>query len=56
MTNLFATGFLGVEAGNLLKAISGFLVGVFSPAVCREIKSWFTKEATAVDAAVKAKL
>jgi hypothetical protein len=40
----------------LLGAAPAFLVGVFMPAVMREIKSWFSKAATAVAADIKAKL
>ncbi len=32
----------------------GFVAGAFTPAIGRKIKSWFVKEATAVEADVKA--
>ncbi len=31
----------------------GFVAGAFTPAIGRTIKSWFVKEATAVEADVK---
>ena len=34
----------------------GFVVGAFTPAVGREIKSWFVKESTAAVAAVPAQV
>jgi hypothetical protein len=33
-------------------AAVGYLVGVFTPAVARKIKSWFSKETTAAVTAV----
>jgi hypothetical protein len=33
---------------------AGVAVGVFCPAICREIKSWFVKEATVLDTESKA--
>jgi len=40
----------------ILAAGVGFVVGAFAPAVGREIKSWFVKEAAVVKADVAKKL
>jgi hypothetical protein len=40
----------------ILSAAPAYLVGIFTPAVSREVKSWFTKEATAAVTAVEKKL
>lgn len=37
----------------VLAAAAGFLVGVFCPAVAREVKSWFSKEAKAAVSNIK---
>jgi hypothetical protein len=34
----------------------GFLVGVFTPGVCRTIKSWFSKETQAALTSLKTRL
>jgi hypothetical protein len=38
----------------ILAAAAAYLTGVFTPAVSREVKSWFSKEATAVKTTVAA--
>ena len=40
----------------LLFAAAAYLVGVFTPSVSREVKSWFSKEGTKVEVDVKAEV
>jgi len=40
----------------LIAAAAGWLVGCFTPAVCKEVKSWFSSEAKTVVADVVKKL
>ena len=40
----------------ILGVTGGFVVGCFCPAVCREVKSWFSKETKAVVTDVTKKL